>query len=768
MAAARDLRRAAGAVTLALGFASTVSAEAPRFHASMLTTGESPNDVAVVDLDGDGALDVVVATDEPGLTVRLGRGDGSFVPGPNVPTPAAHAIAIGDVDADLEMDLAIALVASPDVLVVPATGAGTFGEPTSVSLGAAPVALRLVDMDDDGALDLVVATELDERVTVSYGDGEGAFGDAVVLDVGGMPVDLDVGDVDGDGRRDVVVALPKQDRTALVRAIGARSFAAPIEVSTAAEPIAVGLLDLEPDGDLDLVVLTEVDEVVEVYVFGPGGYGLLERKPVNGEPRSMLVEDVDGDGRCDVVVSKLRSRDLTIIHGTDEGILDFPRRLATGIMPEAMAAGDLDADGAVDLAVLTGTDGVVLHRGRNDGWFHETTRVSGDRCQADFEHADLDGDGVRDLVGIFRGNGAADHFAVRWGRADGTFEESVRYIVGSHPSGMAVADVNEDGRLDVVTANRVSNAVGVLVQTPDRGFDLSSVDGVEFPADVVAADLDGDDLVDVVASGPQWVFLRGRGDATFDAPVPLGVTDDVALHLADMDEDGDLDIVGGALNVVCVVLNEGASGFGAPIVHAVDFESAFTVAVGDVDDDELEDVVAMSFNADTMIVLRGQGDGTLEPGAVLPAIDGMRFPTLGDVNGDGLVDVIATVGSSIAGNELVLLAGNGTGAFSLRERFALPSEVPNGGAEESRLIDLDDDGDLDVVMGWCSNGVTFHLNGVSLPGDLDGDGSVGFNDLALLLGAWGPCSGACPADLDGDGGVGFNDLALLLGEILPG
>jgi sugar lactone lactonase YvrE len=53
------------------------------------------------------------------------------------------------------------------------------------------------------------------------------------------------------------------------------------------------------------------------------------------------------------------------------------------------------------------------------------------------------------------------------------------------------------------------------------------------------------------------------------------------------------------------------------------------------------------------------------------------------------------------------------------------------------------------------------------PADLDGDGSVGFNDLTLLLGAWGPCSGACPEDLDGDGSVGFNDLTLLLGTWGP-
>ena len=92
---------------------------------------------------------------------------------------------------------------------------------------------------------------------------------------------------------------------------------------------------------------------------------------------------------------------------------------------------------------------------------------------------------------------------------------------------------------------------------------------------------------------------------------------------------------------------------------------------------------------------------------------------------------------------------------------ALPEDVTTDQDGNPRFIDGDDDGITDVDMGAYE-----FQGGVSCPPDLDGDGSVGPFDLAMLLGDWGPCP-SCPADLDGDGTVGAFDLAMLLGSWGP-
>ncbi len=92
---------------------------------------------------------------------------------------------------------------------------------------------------------------------------------------------------------------------------------------------------------------------------------------------------------------------------------------------------------------------------------------------------------------------------------------------------------------------------------------------------------------------------------------------------------------------------------------------------------------------------------------------------------------------------------------------AVPGDIATDLDGNPRFIDGDDDGVADVDMGAYE-----FQGGVSCPADLDGDGSVGASDLAVLLGNWGPCPD-CPADLDGDGAVGPFDLALLLGDWGP-
>lgn len=349
--------------------------------------------------------------------------------------------------------------------------------------------------------------------------------------VTGWPESVAVGDVTGDGRNDVVMG---------------------VSPGTSSTPDEVLVYAQLADGSLAPPVAY------------PTGYGY-------GPPTSVAVGDITGDGRADVVVA-LHSIGIEVFPQLSSGTLGSPTTLAT---PDDLRVrlGQLDGDGRLDVAALgwgTNTVRVFLNDGRG-GLRTPVVYAAQHGGYDDLEVADVTGDGRDDVVAM-SGEGLTPNVSVLAQLAGGGFAPAAAYSVGSGSivltAGIGIGDVTGDGRSDVVASyggNRPSSNIAVFAQ--GTGGALAAPVGYpsyDIPQPVDVADLDLDGRADVVTLHGGWLdagVYRQRADGTLGSEelYPITSEDQYSPHglaLGDVNGDGTPDVVIADMNNGLVVLSD--------------------------------------------------------------------------------------------------------------------------------------------------------------------------------------------------------------------
>ena len=362
--------------------------------------------------------------------------------------------------------------------------------------------VAIADLNGDGKLDLVVA-ENNSMFGVLLGNGDGTFQSPVSYSSGGpWATSVAIADLNGDGKLDVVLAgyiVGRDGVVAVLLGNGDGTFQAPVIYSTGAWGIgSVAIADLNGDGYPDLVVanqcLTEVcsgNPSGAVSVLLGNGDGTFQT-PVNygsdgHDASSVAIADLNGDGYPDLAVSNLCQLsancpvgappgEVSVFLGNGDGTFRAPVSYSSGgSWATSVAIGALSGNGYPDLVVtnffLFNAAGVLL--GDGDGVFQTPVSYGESSAFANsVAIADVNGDGYLDLVvanGCEQYNkkcgGPGDGgVAVLLGNGDGTFQNPINYSSGGPDAvSVAVADVNGDGRPDLVALNVGSNTVGVLL-----------------------------------------------------------------------------------------------------------------------------------------------------------------------------------------------------------------------------------------------------------------------------------------------------------------
>jgi hypothetical protein len=313
-----------------------------------------------------------------------------------------QGLAVGDLNKDGRPDIVTADYLDGKVSVLLQNTDGTFQTKTDYPVGAAPMKVALADLDRDGSLDIVSADRDGSTVTVLLGNGSGGFGVGTPYPTGSGASSVFVADFNRDGRPDLAVADKNADAVSILLGIGNNgAFGPRTDYDTDQNPSSVVAADFNNDGKLDLAAANTGHATITIRLgYGDGTFGPRTDFPAGYYPLVVVAADLDSDGKMDLVTTSLNN-DASVLLGNGDGTFgpdhDYP--LGGGGYPEDTAVGDLDGDGIPDLAVAcSSTHTVAVLLGRGDGTFATGVNFSSGSAPTAVRIGDVNGDGEPDLV----------------------------------------------------------------------------------------------------------------------------------------------------------------------------------------------------------------------------------------------------------------------------------------------------------------------------------------------------------------------------------
>jgi len=715
-----------------------------------LTSLREASDALALDLDADGDLDVVTAgyvyvyygpdttelywkenlggavfAERVELVSRNGRGKPKLEP--------------ADVDGDGDDDLVFADPVRGELGWYELENAAVIDTHLSYLLGT-PERAAPADLDGDGDMDVAAVGSDDGRVVWLEQQAGGIWVDHLIDDSLLRPTDVQVSDLNADGVLDLLVAAEDGTRgyfgpdfvaQVLDTGLAGKALAADIDHNGTPDLVvgygtedALWFLPATQPADRDADGTCDADDPCPLEpsspCVDPDGDGLSDANEaaLGTDP---LLADTDSDGISDLEEA-LGNTEPTVADTDGDGVVDGSDPCPLGDDPDGdCVCGDVDTcpDVADPLQIDTDGDGIgdvcdlcVGHAGPVDGYQVLDPIPLGEGGY--ILPVDTDGDGDLDLLRTYDYDGDT---VLTENLGNAGFAPPV--VLGGGAQHVHAADIDGDGDADLVLSRRIRDEVVVLENVGGNSFVPAwSWEGAGGPSFATTADIDGDgdaDLLVTLDDAERVSWLPYDGGLAFGEPkrVRNGGQVDVPdrIATADLDDDGDIDIVTGGWQAsgVHVIENLGDGTFGQ--ITRVATNWAENVALGDLDGDGQLDLVLTNAPLDEVQWLRGEagvGFGPRTPIAEL--FYGASGLDLADVDLDGDLDVVA---SGSFHDEMWWFENDGVAGFT-GHRFA-----KNQGTHHDvlHLVDLDDDGVLDVVASYRDGSEWFP--GFGTPADFD-------------------------------------------------
>lgn len=349
--------------------------------------------------------------------------------------------------------------------------------------------------------------------------------------------------------------------------------------------------------------------------------------PAGMTPEGLAVGDFNHDGKLDAsVIGSSSSRTMISMMGSGDGHLVKQVKYLS-ILPRDVAVADMNGDGNLDVVVANevpqlNAGQVKVFLGNGDGTFRLGTIAQVTDNVERVALADFNHDGKLDAIietGVFAGT---DRVQLLLGNGDGTLQPPVsEYILPNYPEALAVADLNADGKSDVLTLTENSTGVGLVLSVL-----LGNGDGTFQPATqytngsnantsaIATGDFNGDGILDVALAANQFELWYGTGGGNLAAPINITAQVTGYIATADLTGSGRLDLVALGGGGIAVLFNSGGGTFQTPqSVHAR--HAAFQIVPGDFNNDGKPDLALTFFQNGQVGVLLNCSTSAAHPGS---------------------------------------------------------------------------------------------------------------------------------------------------------
>jgi len=710
----------------------------------------------------------------------------------------ASCVAVADVDVDGDLDVLISGYYGEDfdqMVLYLNDGQGNFTQITDNGLvGVEGGFIAFSDIDNDGDQDVFIIgydAATDSEIAKLYtNDGSGNFTEVTDTPftgiVGGFAT---FADLDNDGDSDLMISGASNGEavTKLYTNDGSGNFTEVTDtpfIGLMGSSIAISDIDNDSDLDVLLTGYTGSERVAKLYTNdGNGNFTEVTDTPFIGVSgnNSSLFSDIDNDGDQDVLLTGYTGSDpmfVSILY-TNDGSGNFTEVTDTpfeGFTGNSIAFNDIDNDGDQDV-VFCGytfdsdskpTIKVKLFTNNGSGEFTEVTDipfVAVDQSSIVFFDMDSDGDSELLIAGrsksILYMNEGEGHF----------IKITNSFFEGVDDSSVAFADVDNDGDQDVLITGYTNNydrisklytndGSGIFTEVADTPFE-----GVD-DSSIAFSDVDNDGDQDVLITGytdnseriSKLYTNDGSGIFTEVADTPFEGVDDSSIAFADIDNDGDQDVLitgytDNSERISKLYTNDGSGIFTEVADTPFEGVDDSSIAFSDVDNDGDQDVLITGYtnNSERISKLYTNDDSGIFTEVTDTPFEGVNDSSIAfsDVDNDGDQDVLITGYTNDYERISKLYINDGSGIFTE------VTDTPFEGVDDSSVAfsDVDNDGDQDILItGYIEDTNAMRVSdGIKISKLYTNDGSGIFTEVADTPFEGIDDSSIALADVDNDG-----------------